>query len=615
MKRKWKYWAICAAIAVIGAAGARLLSNYSFFQNLNLKALDLHFVVRGQLPAASSNIVLVTINQAALDKFPDPLIFFHQYYADAISAAAEGGAKVVGLDAAFGIPVDKWVPDYDRMLAGAVASAPIPVIVGYVTALNTKQQERPIQVNMLAAALGLAAYANLTDDPDGFIRKQELIERPPKSPNDPPPSRNLAMRVAEKYVGSDATFENGRLIFNGHPVPGSDRTITINYAGPPGTFPRVSIVDFLDAAKAGRKQQLRDWVSGKAVMIGLDMVQDRFPTPFYTLSSGIDRLTAGVEIHASTLRTLLERRYILPVPEWSRIAALLTVASATVLLATMLAAGPAAGWLVFELALILIGTHFLFRAGLILSTSEILNAAGICLIGSIVYRFSTAEKRGALYHKAVSLFVGRELASALDTKESIELSGKQLDVTILFTDIRGFTAFSEQLCQEQGPAALVKLLNEYMGQMVSIIVRHHGHVNKFIGDGILAIFSDDDPGAVKGDHPIRAVACATEMVSAPSQFSTGAGIHTGTAIVGNVGSADKMEYTVLGDTVNLASRLESLNKEHHTKLLMSGTTQTQLKDQVETVHLAAVPVRGKKEPINLFTVASLVPAPEAAVHA
>jgi adenylate cyclase len=144
-----------------------------------------------------------------------------------------------------------------------------------------------------------------------------------------------------------------------------------------------------------------------------------------------------------------------------------------------------------------------------------------------------------------------------------------------------------------------------MRTMVAIVFKYRGHVNKFIGDGILAVFSDED-GSTPGDHPVRAVRCATEMVTAPGRFETGAGLHTGPVVVGNVGSEDKMEYTVLGDTVNLASRLESLNKENHTKLLMSGATHNLLGDQIETRHLGSVPVRGKTVPIHLYTVAALV---------
>ena len=142
-----------------------------------------------------------------------------------------------------------------------------------------------------------------------------------------------------------------------------------------------------------------------------------------------------------------------------------------------------------------------------------------------------------------------------------------------------------------------------------------GQVNKYIGDGILAVFSDEDDGAQPGDHPIRAVQCATRMVLFPGEFQTGAGLHTGLVVVGNVGSADKMEYTVLGDTVNLASRLESLNKEHKTKLLMSDATQQALNGAIETTHLGTVAVRGKAVPIQLYTVTALLESPKEVSHA
>ena len=123
-------------------------------------------------------------------------------------------------------------------------------------------------------------------------------------------------------------------------------------------------------------------------------------------------------------------------------------------------------------------------------------ATSVGLIASLVYRYATEEKRGNLFHRAVSLFVGKQLATSLEESEAIALSGKRMEVTILFTDIRGFTAFTEQVCEEQGPEVVVQLLNEYMahdGGDYSWCIR--GHVNKFIGDGILAVFSDDDEGA------------------------------------------------------------------------------------------------------------------------
>jgi len=616
MKKKWRHWALCAVLAAGSALVASLASDIRFFQILNLKAYDAHFVVRDWLNRRPviSNIVLLLVDQKTLDTFPELRIFWHEHYANVIRAAGQAGAKVIGLDLAFGIPVEKYEPDFDRLLGEAVSTSPVPVVCAYATELNTNPDAQRIPINMLSAALGLAGFANVTSDSDDFVRRQELTEPPSKNPNDPPPAHSLALRVAEKFAGSDAVFDRGKLVFQGQAIPiAADRTIAINYAGPPGTFPSVSLADFEGAAKAGNLDQLRKWVGGKIVLVGSDELADRRATPFFTLFSGTKWLTPGVEIHANTVRTLLTRSYLVPAPQWQLVLALLAAASLAVMVVSSFVASRAVILVSLEVLLILAGTHALFERGFVLSTSEVLVATSIGLMASLVYRWATEETRGDLFHRAVSLFVGKQLASSLEETEAIALSGKRMEVTILFTDIRGFTAFSEQVCEEEGPERVVQLLNEYMAMMVGIILAYRGHVNKFIGDGILAVFSDDDEGVVPGDHALRAVQCATRIVTAPSRFSTGAGIHTGLVVVGNVGSADKMEFTVLGDTVNLASRLESLNKEHHTKLLMTDATEGRLGNQVETLHLGQVPVRGKTQPIELFTVKSLVP--EAVVHA
>lgn len=605
MKKRWRHWIICASIAIGSAVGTRLLSSLRFFQAMELKALDAHFLLRGRQP--TSGIILVLADQTSLETFSkQPLMFWHAYYAKAIKAAADAGAKVVGLDHAFGIPVSKWEPDADRIMFEAVSSSATPVILSFASSLNTNQEERSIPVNMVASSLGQFGFANLTTDPDDFVRRQELIEAE-APPSDAPLSRSFAFRVVEKYWGVDAEFQNGRLTLHGGVIPISpERSIFINYAGPAETFPHVSLAEVVAAHDAGLKEKLRGWLHGKIVLIGSSTLGDRYPTPFFTSSSGLRWTTPGVEIHANTVHTLLERSYILPAPDWATISGMVAATSVTVGIVASMAAGAASIWLLVETLAILALTHLLFRAGWILPTSDLLVASTICLLASVVYRFSVAEKRGNLFRRAISLFVGKELATSLDESQTIRLSGERQTVTIMFTDIRGFTAYTEQVCDEQGPEVVVQQLNQYLATMVSLILKHHGRVNKFIGDGILAVFSDYDEGAGAHDHPMRAVRCATEIVTAAGRFQTGAGIHTGLVIMGNVGSADKMEYTALGDTVNLASRLESLNKEHKTRLLMSDTTQALLRNEVETVHLGAIAVRGKTAPIHLYTVASLV---------
>jgi len=606
MKRTWKRAAICAAIAVLSVVITVLLGQIQFFQTLSLKAQDAHFVLRGKV--ATRDLIIVGIDEKAQDKFPEPQLFWRHYYAQAIQAAAEGGAKVMMVDAAFGIPVAKWEPDDDAALAGAYAtvSPTMPVVLAWVA--NSADQHDPsfaVPVNMMASTFGGAAFPNLTDDSDDVIRRQELIEFPAPGAPAGMPMRSLAMHTAEKFLGVEASIRDNRLFLGNREIPlDADHYMTINYAGPSDTFPRVSLYDVVQAEKAGNKARLEGWFKGKAVMMGPDVkTDDRHSTPFFTAFGSTNTWqTAGVEIHANTFETLLKGNFLKPVPQWVRIVSLLAAAGATITVGAVFAASQTALYTVAFLLIALVFTDVMFRLGWLISSMDMMLTVVSSMIGGTIYRFATAEKKSHFFKSAVALFVSKDVAKSLEQSEKIALTGQRRQVTIMFSDIRGFTAF----CESKDPAVIVDLLNVYMAQMCKIIVSHHGQVNKFIGDGILAVFSDTDEGAEPGGHALRAVKCAAEMVTAPNAFKTGTGMHSGEVVIGNVGSSDKMEFTVLGDTVNLASRLESLNKEHKTKLLMSGDTHEMLRGAIDTTYLGAVPVRGKTEPMKLYTVTSLV---------
>ena len=602
MTKQVKERLVAAAIIAGSAIAGHLLSGTHFIELAELKASDAHFVLRGRVPTPT--ILLVVMDQKSLDTIPDLLAFWHPYYAEAIRAAKQGGAKVLGLDVTFAIPVSKWQPDNDRVLAEAVSStaADMPVVCGYVPAMLSKQADWPVPVNLIASALGLSAFSNLTVDPDDFVRRQELIELASAGATEPL-ARSMALRVAEKFEGVDATFEKDRLSLAGKAVPiSSERTITINYAGPPGTFPRVSLVDFLAAAREGRTDKLKQWVGGKVVLLGPDYVEDRHATPYYSFLGGPRWNTAGVEIMASSVSTILGRNYLVPAPPYLRGLILLAFVTLTVVITSSLSVGRALLGPAVLAAVGVFGSQLAFRKGLLLPTVEPVLGSVIALLGASAFRYFTAEKRGALFHDAVKLFVGKHLAQSLEESQQIALSGSRMQVTILFSDIRGFTAF----CEDKDPALVVELLNAYLANMVSIIVSHKGHVNKFIGDGILAVFSDMD-GTPALDHGCRAVRCGLQMVKKSGDFRTGVGIASGEVVVGNIGSAEKMEYTVLGDVVNLASRLESLNKEQKTHLLFSGATLELLTPEIEAVPVGAIPVRGKVVPVQVYTLAALAP--------
>jgi len=231
-------------------------------------------------------------------------------------------------------------------------------------------------------------------------------------------------------------------------------------------------------------------------------------------------------------------------------------------------------------------------------------------IGYLAGQFNdmtTGLQRGELLRNLLNLYVSPEVA-----REALEhgavLGGQLIECTVLFSDIRGFTSISEELPADE----LIALLNRYMSQMVDAIVANGGMVNKFGGDSLLAVFGTPlNPAA---DHAARAVSAARDMRKALEDFNRqqrasgsvelhfGVGIATGQAVAGNIGGAERIEYTVIGDTVNLASRLQDLTKELMQDVLLHESTclSAGLSEETDVVPLPPVNVRGKSEAVTVY---------------
>jgi adenylate cyclase len=353
----------------------------------------------------------------------------------------------------------------------------------------------------------------------------------------------------------------------------------------------------------------------KIVFLGLTAsgLVDVFQSPF-----GSAGKMPGIQVHASMADAVISSRFIRPTSRFSKSAWTFTLALATALATTLLPL-PAALAAVALTALAFSWVALTeFRAGVWIGMATPLTAAAVALFSGTAYRYLVegAEKRVVkrLFGRYVSRDVYQQL---LSNPELAELGGSRRDMTVLFSDIRGFTAVTEK----GEPEALVSQLNDYFTRMVDIVFRHRGTVDKFVGDMVMALFGapvDDD------EHAEHAVAAAVEMVAALGalnrqwalegrpQLDIGIGINSGTMIAGNIGSSSIMSYTVIGDNVNLASRLESLNKEFRTRIVISDATRTRLRTEYTVRSLGDVIVKGKTIPIAIFSIEVPSPLPAAA---
>jgi adenylate cyclase len=476
--------------------------------------------------------------------------------------------------------------------------------------LDQKSQRVPLMgangvetnLPLITKAAAGGGYFNMVPDPDGTIRWLPMALS--YGPDIFAPLTLVALQHyrQKEPLGITLSQLGVREIRLGRQRIPVDRfgRMFINYLGPPGTFPTYSAVQVLEGTLP------REALQDKLVLVGATAVGifDLRVTPF----SGV---CPGIEIQASAVDNILRGDFI-------RLPANATVTTISMVLGLALIFGfllprfsPVGAIAVTLLAAqgYLALNYLAFRNyGLQLEVFyPLLEVAGV-YTGITLQRFLVEERERVRLKKAFQSYVAPEVVNQIiKHPENLRLGGERRELSILFSDIRGFTSLSETM----DPEALVEVLHEFLDPMSETIVKHGGTIDKYIGDAIMALFGAplDQP-----DHSRRACRTALEMVQnlkaldkdwlerGRPTLRIGIGINSGLVSVGNMGSSRLFDYTAIGDNVNLASRLEGLNKYYGTEILVSATTAQHLDNGFYLREVDLVRVKGKKHPIAIYEI-------------
>lgn len=372
----------------------------------------------------------------------------------------------------------------------------------------------------------------------------------------------------------------------------------INYFGDPGSYKRISFSDvFYDNFDT---EEIKD----KIALIGITtpkIAQDHKPTPKNTAQP-----MAGIEIHANAIQTMLDDAYI---ENQSQSSQIITIIAISLILA--LALSFLNIWIGIAITIALAATyygsaHLAYNNGLILNLIYPFIAIGLTYFGVILYRYLTELREKTYVKGAFGKYLSPSvMSSVLDNPKALHLGGSKREVTVFFTDIKGFTTISEQY----EPEVLIGIVNEYLTAMTEIVMQNEGTLDKYVGDAIVAYFGApiDQP-----DHAKRACETALQMrerlaelnakwlAEGKPELDFRVGINTGQVIVGNVGSEKRFDYTIMGDNVNLGSRLEGANKKYSTNIMVSESTFAAVEGVYDMRELDVLKVKGKSKPVRVF---------------
>ena len=618
-----KWIIVAVGLAIFFLTQCRWLVESDLWQRTEGLRIDQRYRWRGT-KSPDPNIVLVGLEGSTmsldalapeeiaasetLQLMKEPWPWDRRVYAAVLEKLMHAGAKVVVFDFVFA-----GATDGDEAFAQALEKYKNHVVIGSMFREESGEKtEKYIPPNPRLFKSGteqIVGLVNLWPDADGIVRAVKYrtsIEREYDATfrtnllaNFPDNLEHVSLRAVEKFGKQIAT-------------PSQDETSYIDFQGPRGTYP-VLPIEQLFVKKLWQAPPFRSGIifSNKIVIVGpiAEIFQDMHSTPFGD--------TPGPEVQAQLIGALLHHSFIKPTSRAANLA--LELFMVGLALVVCLFVGNAllkVLLMIFTTLVFLVGGQILFENyNLLVSMTPPL----FCLLATgsfgVTFQFALEQVERRRTLSLLRQHVSKNVAKIIleDQRGFKERQkGRKQPVTILFSDIRGFTGMTEA----SDPEKLVAQLNEYFAEMVGIVDQQRGTLQKFIGDAIMAAWGDTFSDGVETDAQ-RAVSAALQMRPAletlnaawtenpdRQKLAIGIGINHGEVVVGNIGTEERSEFTVLGDGVNLAARLETATKQFHTDILIGETVEALTRGKFVYREVGAVAFKGKTKPVKVFTLLS-----------
>jgi adenylate cyclase len=575
-------WLRLGCLITVVFAALAIMSPFKVGQILENHALDLCYRLRPFSPPPPE-IIIVGIDEHSFQQLKTAWPWPRSYHAQVIRNLKAAGARLIVFDVLFAEPTE---PKDDQMLTTAMREAGNVILASTLEISESPQMTREILVEPYApfrhAALGLGLTL-VTPDTDGIVRRFHC------------------------HLGNKETLpETVVHAYKPNLTIPHHLCRLINFTGPPGQINTVSYSRVFE----GLDPYLANLIRGKIVLIGRIVgaaptpIADAFYTPFF---AGTGKLMSGVEVHAQVINTLLNQNWGTELGLIPRLGIYLMVLLVFGGLVGRVSPFAALGVLAVFIFFIYGLSFFLFLR-FNLWWPPVLLSGGLAVVysGHIFAHYWIESREKRWLRQAFGQYVSDSLVDAIITNpERLQLGGEEVEATVLFADLVDFTSMAENTA----PKELISLLNDYFSTMTDIILTNQGTVDKFIGDAIMAFWGAPLPLA---DHAVLACRTALEMQAAmrPLQeawetqgfprVSNRIGLHTGPVVAGNVGSKKRFNYTVMGDTVNLAARLEHANKVYGTEILVSEATCRRLGNAFLVRELDLVQVQGRAQPVTIY---------------